>query len=227
VPTATPPLLLALDTGSPVLSVALGNADGVLAEASTPTPRSSRPLMDLIGRVLQTAGFEARDLAGVAALAGPGSFTGIRIGLATVYGFHHALGIPALGVSTLEALALSVEGEPPTVLAAVDAQRGEWALQVFDRTGGRMRARAPLTLVEGVRLWEESDLWPATAVRVGFDLPPSPEAQDPRRQEPVPLAVSALRLAARTDPATWDTATATAPIYSRPPAATLPKARLA
>ena len=123
-----PPLLLALDTGSPQVSVALGRDGQVLAERSVEIDRSSGRLVEMIGEVLAEAGARPRDLGGVLALQGPGSFTGLRIGLATALGLHQALGVPATAIPTLRVLAAREEG---TIVAAVDALRGEWSAQAF------------------------------------------------------------------------------------------------
>ena len=125
-----PPLLLALDTGSPQVSVALGRGSQVLAERSVEIDRSSGRLLEMIAEVLAEAGAKPADLGGVLALQGPGSFTGLRIGLATALGLHQALGVPATAISTLRVLAARA-AEPGTIVAAVDALRGEWSAQAF------------------------------------------------------------------------------------------------
>src|SRR5829696_1815679 len=98
---------LVLDTGSPLVSVAVGRAGQVVSERSVELGRSSALLLDMIREVLEEAGVAPSELGGIAVLRGPGSFTGVRIGLATALGLHQALGTPATGISSLQALAAS------------------------------------------------------------------------------------------------------------------------
>ena len=91
-------LLLAIDSASPRVSVALGELGAdlrLLATRDEVVERSSTRLLQLIREVLEEAGKKPQDLEGLLALSGPGSFTGLRIGLSTAFGFHQALGIPA------------------------------------------------------------------------------------------------------------------------------------
>src|SRR5439155_18015811 len=128
-------LVLALDTATPVATVALVRGDEVLGERLS---RASRVLADA-DELLVAAGFSPRGLAGIVLGPGPGSFTGLRIGLAAVRGLALALGLPVAGVSTLEALAAGVPGALPLV----DAQRRE----VFTLADGEPHALGPADLV--------------------------------------------------------------------------------
>ena len=103
--------LLAVDAGSPRVSVAVGDAGEVLAEAAETRERSSATLLAMVDGVLAEAGLRAAELAGLVALRGPGSFTGLRVGLATVLGLHQALGLPAVAVPTLGVLAALGPGD--------------------------------------------------------------------------------------------------------------------
>ena len=102
-----PSPLLALDTGSPLVSVALARDGAVVASRSIEQERSSVRLLEMVQEVLTEAGIGVRDLGGIAVLRGPGSFTGLRIGLATVLGLHQALGVPATAIPSLPVLAAS------------------------------------------------------------------------------------------------------------------------
>lgn len=225
-PTMAPPLLLALDTGSPRVSVALGRHGQVLAERDVEIDRSSGLLLEMVGEVLAEAGARPADLGGVLVLQGPGSFTGLRIGLATALGLHQALGVPATAIPTLRVLAARA-GEPGAVVAAVDALRGEWSAQAF-------RGDEPLSGMELVRGGSLPSLVPGSftprAIAVtGFGV--SRLAQLPdwpaevRLIEAGPLAATALQSAVRLVPDEWDASLLIQPIYSRPPAITRPHPR--
>jgi len=212
-----PPLVLTLDTGSPQVSVAVGRGSRLLAERSVEIDRSSGRLLEMIAEVLAEAGAKPADLGGVLALQGPGSFTGLRIGLATALGLHQALGVPATAISTLRVLAARA-AEPGTIVAAVDALRGEWSAQAF-------REDKPLSGMELVHGSNLPSLVPGITAITGFgvsrlaELPEWPA--EIRLIEGEPLAAAALRLV----PTEWDSGLLIHPLYSRPPAITQPRRR--
>lgn len=212
------PLLLALDTGSPLVSVAVGRGGEVLAERAVEIGRSSGQLLEMMGEVLAEAGARPADLGGVVALRGPGSFTGLRIGLATALGLHQALGVPATALPTLDVLAAASRTEG-VVVAVVDALRGEWSAQAFsDEPLGGME------LVHGASLLS---LFPEGGPRAitGFGLSRLPELPaDIRLVEAGPLAATAVRMAAKIP--SWNADLLIRPLYSRPPAVTPPKPRV-
>ncbi|MEN3311242.1 MAG: tRNA threonylcarbamoyladenosine biosynthesis protein TsaB [Actinomycetota bacterium] len=110
-------LILAFDTATDVATSALVSDGEVLGE------RTSRAvtLLEDVDALLRQAGAHTRELEGIAVGIGPGSFTGVRIGVATARGLALALGVPLAGVSTLDALAAGAPGALPVV----DARRGE------------------------------------------------------------------------------------------------------
>jgi tRNA threonylcarbamoyladenosine biosynthesis protein TsaB len=110
-------LILAFDTATDVATSALVADGEVLGE------RSSRAiaLLEDVDALLRQAGARTTDVEALAVGIGPGSFTGVRVGLATARGLALALGIPVAGVSTLDALAAGAPGAVPIV----DARRGE------------------------------------------------------------------------------------------------------
>jgi tRNA threonylcarbamoyladenosine biosynthesis protein TsaB len=110
-------LILAFDTATDRATSALVDDGEVLGERVS---RASTLLAD-VDALLRQAGAHPRDLGGLALGTGPGSFTGIRIGLAAARGLALALGVPAAGVSTLEALAAGAPGATPVI----DAKRRE------------------------------------------------------------------------------------------------------
>jgi len=132
-------LLLALDTATPAVTVALHDGSTVLAETgATDARRQAELLAPAIERVLAQAGATVRDLTDVAVGTGPGPFTGLRVGLVTGRMTASALGLPLHGVSTLDALAAQAVEDGavgPDFLVATDARRREvyWAAYRLDR----------------------------------------------------------------------------------------------
>jgi tRNA threonylcarbamoyladenosine biosynthesis protein TsaB len=125
--------VLAVDTTSERESVALADDLVVLAEARVRAHGHSRQLLPAIEFVLRASGIDAASIEGYAVTVGPGSFTGVRVGLSTVQGLALASGRPCLGVSTLDVLAAAVKGEAPTLVPMVDAARaGQVFAAVYD-----------------------------------------------------------------------------------------------
>jgi len=210
--------VLVLDSGSPLVSVAVGRGGAVLAARAMEISRSSALLLEMVDAVLHEAGIEVAALSGVAALAGPGSFTGLRIGLATVLGLHQALGLPATALPTLPVLASLAPPGSGRAVGAVDSLRGEWMVEEWIEGEGQGSALlpgpelarfAPCSIVGfGVSRLGELPGWPASSIRL---------------VEPGPLAPAALPLLAALAADAWDPALLSAPIYARPPAVTAPR----
>ncbi|GAA2826953.1 tRNA threonylcarbamoyl adenosine modification protein YeaZ [Aminobacter aminovorans] len=104
-------------------------------------------LMGVIDEALAQAGKSYADLARIAVSTGPGSFTGVRVAVSAARGFSLALKVPAVGVTTLEALAAETRQAlgPRKVLAALDAGRAELHAAVYDEDGRAIRQPAVLT----------------------------------------------------------------------------------
>ena len=100
-------MIIAIDAASTDLSVAIANADGSSIDevAWTSEQRQSAELLPRLLELLETNGRSLHDAAAVATGTGPGSFTGLRVGLAVVRGLAVGLGIPAYGIGSLEILA--------------------------------------------------------------------------------------------------------------------------
>ena len=170
-------------------------------------------LAPLLAEAMAEAGAGFGDLDRIGVTVGPGSFTGLRVGLAFAKGLAIARGLPCLGIGALEALAASVEGSG-RVMAAIDARRDQLYLQSFAQ--GRP-ARAPWAqLVDDIRFGDPSpDL---TVVGSGAPVLAAafPHARLLPLPAPDPLAIA--RLAAARDPAEAPPH----PIYLRAPDARLP-----
>lgn len=126
--------ILALETSELTGSVAAAADSKVLAELELDSKqRSAQSLAPTIRSLLQQVGWEPRQIDLVAVTVGPGSFTGLRVGVATAKVFAYAIGAEVLGISTLEAIAAAAPAGVQAVSAAVDAQRGDVIAQRFRR----------------------------------------------------------------------------------------------
>jgi tRNA threonylcarbamoyladenosine biosynthesis protein TsaB len=128
-------IVLGLDTCLNACSVAVRDGERVLAFASETMARGHQErLAPMAQAVMAEAGLAFSNLERIGATVGPGSFTGLRVGVAFAKGLASALSIPAVGVGALEALAAEAarleEGGP--VAAAIDARREQIYLQIFE-----------------------------------------------------------------------------------------------
>jgi tRNA threonylcarbamoyladenosine biosynthesis protein TsaB len=189
--------------------VALAVGGDVFDEALPRDRRVSEDLLPAIERVLGRSGRRLSDCERLAVCAGPGSFTGSRIGLATAWGLARALGCPIESVSTLEALAESARADGVAqVLAVLDAGRGDASIALFDMSGVRALAvgeptRTPLSQVRAAAPSALLAALPAGLV---------PRAAAPARSPARALALAVAR-------APREPAGGLAPIYSRQSAA--------
>ena len=123
-------LLLGIETATDVCSVALLQGEDLLGELSVDEPRShASQLVPLVQRVLRDHGKTPADLDVIAVSAGPGSYTGLRIGASTAKGLAFAADAALVAVPTLEALARAAQADQPEaehpVLAVLPSRRGE------------------------------------------------------------------------------------------------------
>ncbi|MDP1809074.1 MAG: tRNA (adenosine(37)-N6)-threonylcarbamoyltransferase complex dimerization subunit type 1 TsaB [Actinomycetota bacterium] len=133
-------MILAFDTATDRLTVALGTADTIIAEINEDAPRAhlSR-LLPAIDTLVKTAKIKLSDIDQIAVGIGPGSFTGLRIGLATAQGLAHGLDRPLIGVATLDTIAAALAGQGDTdIYPVLDAKRREVYTAGYDRDGNRL-----------------------------------------------------------------------------------------
>lgn len=116
--------VLGIDTSSLTGGVALIKQGELIGESllNIRTTHSER-LLPALEVLLEQANLASKDLEGISVVTGPGSFTGIRIGVATAKGLSYALGIPQIGVTTLEAYGWQFQYFPGVVLPLIDARR--------------------------------------------------------------------------------------------------------
>lgn len=213
--------MLAIDTALGVCAAAVYDAGPhqTLAVQSYEMSRGhAEVLMPLIERVMRDAGVRFDELDRVVATVGPGSFTGLRVGISAARGLALACGIRAVGVSTLDALAAPyiTDNETVPIVSAIDAKHGNYYLQMVG-AGGRLlvpprvaslddalrSAAIGLVRLIGSGAAQLASYWPAPDI-------PVPLLVDPR---PAPDIVWVARLGAKADP---DKA-APRPLYLRPP----------
>jgi len=158
-------LTLAVDTAAEIGSIALASADGVIAEVRFEAPAGSgQVLFGEIEGLLARQRVRLADIELYAAASGPGSFTGVRVGLAAVKGLAEVAGKPAVGVSSLVALAAWGSAELRAPL--IDAKRGEVFAALFDREGVELIAESVLPFRAFAELVGERSV---EYVSAGFD----------------------------------------------------------
>lgn len=149
-------IVLGFDTATSATAVGLRLADGAMLEdrddpAAGAHPGHATRLLAMADGLLAQAGVGWRDLQRIGVGVGPGTFTGLRVGVATARGLAQSLGLELAGVSSLKALAHAAAGGPGGVLAVIDARRGEVFAAPYDRAGNELlapRALAPARLGE-------------------------------------------------------------------------------
>jgi tRNA threonylcarbamoyladenosine biosynthesis protein TsaB len=147
--------VLAIDTALAACAAAVLQTDhGIVASDSLPMVRGhAEALLPLIGRVMKRSAVTFRDLDRIVVTTGPGSFTGMRVGLAAARGFAVATGLPVIGISTLSVYAaphLAANSKTP-VIAAIDARHAHVYLQVFGPGGQTIVGPRLAPLSEAIR----------------------------------------------------------------------------
>jgi tRNA threonylcarbamoyl adenosine modification protein YeaZ/ribosomal-protein-alanine acetyltransferase len=211
--------LLALDTATPHVGVAVARDGVVVATRSGAQQESSRLLVPWVEAVLAEAGARLGELDGVVALGGPGSFTGLRVGLATALGFRQALRLPATAIPTLQALAAAA---PPghRALVVAPALPGEWFAQPWETTWPPRALAEPRRVPTADLAALPGDL---VVTADGWDLAAASSATG----RPAHLATAVAEVAARLaslHPPPWDESLLSRPLYLAPAPATLPGA---
>lgn len=148
-------MLLTLDTCASLCAASVSNAGRELGRCVRDIGTGhAEQLMDVIAAALAAAGKEYRDLTGIAVAVGPGSFTGIRVGVSTARGLALALKIASTGVGTLDAIAEEARALFPArgILVAIDARREEVYTAAWDADGTMVAPPAVTSLADAVAL---------------------------------------------------------------------------
>lgn len=128
--------VIAIETATMAGSIAVVNEKRVVSELTLNIKAThSERLMAAIDRLLDDTGLTLHDMRGIAVSIGPGSFTGLRIGLGTAKGLSFASGKPLIGVPTLDALALNIPFSRYTVCPILDARKGEVYTALYNSNG--------------------------------------------------------------------------------------------
>jgi len=130
-------LVLGIETATLVAGVALINNGKVISEHFINNRKThSQTLMPMIKEVLTEGGVSPQELGGIAVSVGPGSFTGLRIGIATAKGLAQALNLPIVGVKTLDALANNLVGVQGLVCPILDAKKSQVYTAIYNTQEG-------------------------------------------------------------------------------------------
>ena len=205
--------ILAFETSAKAASAALTENGKLLAESYQNTGMThSQTLMVMAQDLLKQCGLTARDVDAVAVANGPGSFTGVRIGVAAAKGFAWGREIPCVGVSTLEAMSLTLGAWQGYVCPVMDARRSQVYNALFHVSGGKLeriredRAISLADLGEELKNLEEpiflvgdgSNLCYNTLLETVTGLVLPPEHRMHQRASGVALAAEALLAAGGT-----------------------------
>jgi tRNA threonylcarbamoyladenosine biosynthesis protein TsaB len=179
--------ILALDTATSILSLALETERGMWSFQADAGPGHSEILMTALDMLLKTAGLPPEELGGVVCMKGPGSFTGLRIGFSAAKGLAFSLGIPFAAVSTLDCMALPFSCWPGIVLPLIDAKKNRFFTALY-RGGKRLSdyMDAEIALI-GEKTFQALSSVPAEERRV---LLTGPDAAPARRElDKLPLPI--------------------------------------
>lgn len=159
-------MILSLDTSTDACTVALVSDEGPAYEITIPVRTGhAGSLLPIIDRLFSLSPYGKEDVDLIAVGIGPGSFTGIRIGIATAKGLSLALNRPLAGVNTLDALARGALPSPLNVMPVVDARKSEIFCRLYDREGN------PLTSPMNIRPEGLSEIITARTLFIGNGIP--------------------------------------------------------
>jgi tRNA threonylcarbamoyl adenosine modification protein YeaZ/ribosomal-protein-alanine acetyltransferase len=194
-------IILAFDTSMAACSVCVYDAarDVTLARALQFMDRGqAEALAPMVQNVVAESGFRFADISRIAVTIGPGTFTGVRIGLAMARGLGLSLGIPAIGINSLAAIAANEKPGGLPLAVAADARMGEVYFATFDKSGLEISAPAAVTLDDARKIISARKF---CVVGTGAELVAQGLDHARGRAGDLPVAANFARLAATLDPA--------------------------
>lgn len=205
--------ILGVDTSTATVSTAIVDNAQIVAEdfyprelragRSAPKANYSEIVLPLVDSVLKRAVIGLPDVAGIAVCVGPGSFTGIRIGLSTVKGLIYGTDIPVCGISTLQAVAGRVTDFDGVVCSLLDAGKNEAYSALFHRHGNHFERLTEDEIVPVLRVFERLRAFGEPCLFIGDGVPvyralieqqPQLEVHIAEEDAMVSVAASAARL---------------------------------
>ncbi|MGI5970337.1 MAG: tRNA (adenosine(37)-N6)-threonylcarbamoyltransferase complex dimerization subunit type 1 TsaB [Oscillospiraceae bacterium] len=149
-------IILALETSAKAASCAVGENGKLISQYYQDCGLThSRTLMPMVESMLKNSEVKKEDIGCAAVAVGPGSFTGLRIGVAAAKGFAWALDLPCCAVSTLEALAEQAAFAGKTICAVMDARRKQFYTAIFEPTDDGLRRLLPDCAISADELREK------------------------------------------------------------------------
>lgn len=224
---AMKPTVLAIDTSGPVAGCALLMGGRIVHQvAMNHGLTHSETIMPAVDAALTAAGISCADVDVFAAVAGPGSFTGVRIGVCAAKGLAHGAGKPCCAIHALEALAMNAYGFDGLCCPILDARRGQVYCAAFDTAGG-MPVRALPDAAEPLADYLAKLPTDRRLLFVGDGVPLHADAVRAAMGARAMIAPASLRdlradaacVLAAARPDTWVEPAALRPIYLRAPQA--------
>lgn len=219
-------LILGIDTATSQSGCAIGGHEGVIVSAQCAKGRRhAENLAPAIEFVCRQSQIDLSEISVIAVDLGPGLFTGLRVGIATGKGLAHALGIPMIGVASLDLLAFAVRFSSRLIVTAIDARRSELYYATYRQVPGGVQrlgehsVGSPEDLVSQLSVRREEMLLVGDGVhryRDLFETVPKAEIADAGLSYPSPASLVQLAHAQALREE-FEPATALEPIYLRKP----------
>ncbi len=166
-------LALAFDTATDACTVAIGTEDKLYGEFTMYAPRAHMErLIPMVDYLLKQSDFSIGDIRGLTVGLGPGSFTGVRIGVATAKILAQALNLPLVGISTLDCLAYPFTFGEELVCVVLDAKRGEVYSAIYRCLGGKFDLITPYQVMPPRDLCSKLKEYKQRVILVGDALYP-------------------------------------------------------